>query len=76
MSKLSAVTNISSLQYHRSFIGKTVRVLVEKEENGELSGLSDRYVRVVFKGPESLVNTFVFVRVSEATQEYISGLIS
>lgn len=50
-------------EYWEGFLGKTVTVLVEDEENGLLSGLSEHYVRVLFPGPKAWINTFVRAKI-------------
>ena len=54
---LRALGKKFSIDFARTFIGKKDLVLVESEPDratGYLTGYTDRYVRVLFKGPDSL----------------------
>ena len=65
--------------YHQRFIGRTIEVLVEHRRDrgtGLLSGLTGRYVRVVFDGPDDLMGRMVAVRAGRATPGNIEGTVA
>lgn len=58
-----------------SFVGRTLRVLVETRhsETGVLKGLADNYVEVRFAGPASLLNQLTWVRIAESANGMAFG---
>lgn len=62
-----------SKAHRRRFIDQAVNVLVEKEKNGFLTGLTDNYIRVRFEGPSELIGEIVPVELCELKEEYILG---
>lgn len=61
--------------YHRSFIHRTVQVLVEEVKEGMASGLTDTYIRTAFPTSQTdeLVGQIVSVRVIQADKQGIMG---
>lgn len=67
-----------ALEYKKQFRGETVRVLVEGKRDkstGELCGYTDRYMRVVFGGPDSLMNSLVPVVITEVCPDHMTGMV-
>lgn len=64
---LSAISARTGEAHTRSFIGRTLRVLVEGKETkqGLLSGLTDNYLEIAFAGPKSLQRQLCWVRIDE-----------
>ena len=59
-----------ALAYKRPFVGRVVEPLVESRrdrDTGRLCGYTERYMKVLFEGPDALMNRIVPVRVQEAT---------
>jgi threonylcarbamoyladenosine tRNA methylthiotransferase MtaB len=72
---LGGLADDLALRYKRSFVGETVEVLVEtsRDRAGRLRGYTDRYLRVVFDGPDELRRRLVPVRVSGAEADTLRG---
>jgi threonylcarbamoyladenosine tRNA methylthiotransferase MtaB len=63
-------------EFYTSLFGKSLPVLFEgKVIDGEISGLTPNYIRVVVPGDESLVNSIHPIRIAEVYDEYCRGLI-
>ena len=65
--RLLALESRLGAAYRSSFLGQVVEVLVEHRRHrktGLLTGLTDRYVRIVCDGPERLSGGLVDVRVT------------
>ncbi len=74
--ELESLAAETSLRYKSVFTGKNISVLVEGsrgEKTGELCGYSDRYVKVLFDGPDDLMNEIVDVRVRRVLPQYVVG---
>ena len=57
-------------KYINSFLGDTVRILVEEEVDGFYQGLTERYVQVRFKAEaQGLINSIVPVRITGISQK-------
>jgi len=57
----------ASYLFSRSFLGKTLNVLVESAREGEsgfLTGYTDNYIKVIFPGPDELMGRIVPVRIT------------
>lgn len=62
--------------FRRSFIGKTIEVLVETkrdEATGLLRSISDNYLKPIFPGPDSLMNSYVKVRIKKVDDAALLG---
>jgi len=73
---LKAVADELALDFRRRLVGRTVRPLVEGRRDrgtGLLTGLSERYQRVVFPGPDSLKGRVVPVVVEGACDNRLRG---
>jgi threonylcarbamoyladenosine tRNA methylthiotransferase MtaB len=66
------------LTYKRQFAGEQAEVLVEAQRDsaGKLCGYTDRYLKVVFDGPDSLKNLIVPVRLDRPYPETMLGTIA
>lgn len=76
MRKLLEVQREISSEHYRRFIGKKMRVLVEgisKKRHGFVSGKSNEYIIVEFKGESSLIGQFVDVEITEAMNWAVIG---
>ena len=75
---LNLQRNISTEHYKR-FIGKTLRVLADgkaKKSDGYLTGKSSEFIIVEFEGDESLIGQFVDVKITEAMNWAVKGVIN
>ena len=61
------------IDYLKSFIGKTVSVLVEQCNDGICCGFTDCYIKVSFNGSESMCNTFKKVTITGLNAEELTG---
>jgi len=62
--KLRDLSNAIKSAYYKSFLNKTVEVLVEETRDGLIyKGRTDNYVPVFFEGEAHMINTFVTCRV-------------
>jgi len=65
-----------SMAFHSSFVGRTLEVLVEDYQAGELlEGFSRNYIRTRFPGDSAMSNEIVAVRLEEATAEGARGSV-
>ncbi|MBI2638213.1 tRNA (N6-isopentenyl adenosine(37)-C2)-methylthiotransferase MiaB [Candidatus Peregrinibacteria bacterium] len=71
--RLNDILTRVSLEKHRTFVGKTVEVLVERCENGMCEGRSEHFKRTQFKGTPELIGRIVSVKVTEAFEWYMKG---
>lgn len=60
-------------QFCRRFIGKRVEILVEKAEGDQLSGLSQNYLKVHFRGDSALKGEFVPVDITQSMGMSLKG---
>jgi len=64
-------------EFSRLFLGETLEVLVEKRRrNNYLTGFTNNYIRVIFNGPEDLVNEIAKVKISEIKKGYVIGMLA
>jgi tRNA-2-methylthio-N6-dimethylallyladenosine synthase len=56
-------------------VGKTMKVLIEKYENGIVSGKSDNFYTVKAKGDESLVGKIIDIKITESHLSSLTGEI-
>jgi len=73
--RLIAVGKETALAYKKQFLGAGAEVLVEarRDRSGKLCGYTDRYVKVLFEGPDSLKGRFVTVFLEDAQPETMRG---
>ena len=77
--ELESLTAETSLRYKNSFIGRETSILVEKtrdKKTGKLCGYSGRYMKILFDGPDDLMNEIVDVHVESVLPQYIVGIYS
>ena len=61
-------------KYNNSYIGRTINVLIEEEENGALLGHTSNYLYVKVKdNEENLRNEIIKVLVNGAKEEMLLG---
>ena len=72
---VAALASELALRYKRQFVGDTVRVLVEttRDRSGRLRGYTDRYLRVLFDGPDELAGRIVPVAATRAEPNALFG---
>lgn len=77
-SVLEEMANILALSYKKQFLNKSVNVLVETERNsrtGKLCGYSERYIKVIFDGPEAVKNKIVPLIINKITPSFATGVL-
>ena len=75
---LEAAANNIAFAYKKQFLNKVVEVLVEAERDhktNQLCGYSERYIRVLFDGPDTIKNTIVSVRLEEINPSFVVGTL-
>ena len=60
-------------EYNKSYIGKTVKVLMEEKTEGYYRGHTDNYLYVSVKSDENLENKIVDVRIEDTENENLYG---
>ena len=78
MERLLSLQRKVATENYRRFIGQTVRVLVEGESKqgaGWLFGKSSAFTIVEFEGDKSLIGTFVNVKITDARNWAVSGVL-
>jgi tRNA-2-methylthio-N6-dimethylallyladenosine synthase len=75
LERLQELLNAQSRDISRSMVGSTQRVLVERRANrpGQLAGRTENMRWVNFDGPETLLQQFAAVSVTEALQNSLRG---
>ena len=71
--RLAHLADEMTLEFNRTFIGKTVNVLVERCKDGLCSGGSEHYIPVKFQGVETQCGTVVPVRIADAAKDGLTG---
>ena len=74
--KLAAESNHASYIFRKAFLGSRLDVLVENRRDkttGLLEGYSDNYIRVLFKGPDSIMKRIVPIIIKEVTPQETFG---
>ncbi len=72
---LTDILRQTALEKNRKYIGKTVKVLVEKQHQEYLIGKSPHYKTVKFKGKNKLIGEFVKVKITDALAWGLKGKI-
>jgi len=76
MKRIEKVTRHASYRYRLPLIGKELLVLVESPAVGEfLSGYTESYVRVLFKGEKEWAGKMALVRIEEVTPRQTVGIL-
>ena len=75
LERLQELLNTQSREISRSMVGSTQRVLVERRANrpGQLAGRTENMRWVNFDGPDTLLQRFATVVVTEALQNSLRG---
>ena len=60
-------------EYYKSFIGKTVSVLVESKKDNILTGHTDNYLKVSFVSKDNLINKFINIKITEYNNGILFG---
>ncbi|MBI4383036.1 MAG: tRNA (N(6)-L-threonylcarbamoyladenosine(37)-C(2))-methylthiotransferase MtaB [Nitrospinae bacterium] len=75
---LTDLASEKSIRFRKSFVNKTVSVLVEKRRDaltGLLKGYSEQYIPVRFEGDEDCVNQIVPVAIRTADERGVYGCV-
>ncbi len=75
---LDATARTLATLYKKHLLGTHAKVLVERERDpktNKLCGYSERYINVLFDGPDTVKNTIVSVRLEEATPSFAVGTL-
>lgn len=75
---LDAVTKTSAFSYKKRFLNTRAEVLVETERDpktNKLCGYSERYIKVLFDGPDTIKNSIVSVRIEEVSPSLVMGTL-
>jgi len=76
MKRLEKVTREASFRYRQPLCGKEVMVLAEtSEEEGLVSGYTEQYVRVLFRGERRDVGAILPVHIQEVTPYHTVGSV-
>ncbi len=68
---LIELSNKNELDYNKAYIGKNVEVLIEEDSKGHTAN----YIMVKVEGAQSLENKIVNVKITEAKEEFLVGVI-
>lgn len=74
---LKTLASKQALEYKQPFLGKTVQPLVEHRRDrrtGLLTGWTERYLKVLFNGPDDLKRQIVPVRVTEVSAQRLLAM--
>ena len=77
--ELESLVAETSLRYKNLFVGRDVSILVENtrdKKTGKLCGYSDRYIKVLFDGPDDLMNEIADVHVERVLPQSVMGKCS
>ena len=69
--KLIELSNQNELEYNKSYIGKTVEVLIEEDSKGHTAN----YILVKAQGTQNMENKIVKVKITEAKEGILVGNI-
>lgn len=77
MTRLLSLQREISTESYKRFVGRTMKVLADgkSKKNGFLTGKSNEFVIVEFEGDESLIGNFVNVKITEARNWAVTGVI-
>lgn len=73
--KVVALKNKYNYEYLKSFVGKTLNVIVEKSTVPNMHGYSSEFIKVVFKSPKNLRNNLVKVKIKEVKQDRLGNYL-
>lgn len=63
-------------EFHARYLGRTVEVLFECEENGMWSGYTENYIRVAVRSKDKLVNELRHVRLDAQCGDFVVGALT
>lgn len=73
-SRLRRLSASKKMEWHKSFEGREVRVLIENPKHGFYGGYTENYLKLMVPdGGGDIANKFVKVKVGEARPEYCLG---
>ena len=73
---LTDLANDKSQEFRRSFIGKTVAVLIENQRDlktGLLKGHSEQFIPVLVEGGDRLTNQIIPVTITQVENDQVFG---
>ncbi|PWK08396.1 tRNA (N(6)-L-threonylcarbamoyladenosine(37)-C(2))-methylthiotransferase MtaB [Tumebacillus permanentifrigoris] len=74
VTRLINLANTLQVKYSTRFLGEVLEVIPEeREENGQLIGYTDNYIKVVFDGGDELLGEVVAVRLDAAGPQVSQG---
>ena len=68
---LIELSNKNELEYNKSYIGKTVEVLIEEDSKGHTAN----YILVKAEGTENIDNQIVKIKIIDAKEEFLEGIV-
>ena len=71
--KLCALQNAISVEIHSSYVGKTLRCLVDGMDKDALTARTEGGRLVRFQGPECLIGTYQDITITGATTWSLTG---
>ncbi|GJQ23333.1 tRNA (N(6)-L-threonylcarbamoyladenosine(37)-C(2))-methylthiotransferase MtaB [Candidatus Brocadia sapporoensis] len=75
---LDVTAKTLAFSYKKQFLGAYAEVLVEKERDSKtnkLCGYSERYIKVLFEGPDTIKNSMVSVRIEDVAPSFAMGIL-
>ncbi len=75
---LEAPANTLAFNYKKYFLNRHVEILVEAQRDhktNKLCGYSERYIKVLFDGPDMVKNTVVSVQIDELIHSLAIGTL-
>ncbi len=75
---LEATANTLAFNYKNKFLNRHVKILVEAgrdPKTNKLCGYSERYIKVIFDGPDMVKNSVVSVRIDAITPSFTTGTL-
>lgn len=65
-----------SLKFRSKFLGRILRILVEKGKNANIAGYTDNYIYINTNTNHSKLNEFVKIKVNKVTKDATFGILS
>ncbi|MEK6733155.1 MAG: tRNA (N(6)-L-threonylcarbamoyladenosine(37)-C(2))-methylthiotransferase MtaB [Candidatus Omnitrophota bacterium] len=75
---LMDIANNFAMEFEKAFAGKKAKVLVEdkRDKHGFLSGYTDRYIKVLIDGPDSMKSSLITCQLALTNQKAYGILLS
>ncbi len=77
--RLIALGKEMASRFAATYLGQTVDVLAEQfisaDSGGQLDGLTDNYLRVIFSGPQQVVGEQIQVKITEISDTFLNARI-